>query len=141
MRIDLKQYAEIELQRKRVATARSLLIEAKKQAQSAKVRRKLAKLLARRAREAAKQAKANLAAAKADLHRAEAIVCNGNNGQDAKRKKSQPTTVAPSTPKFAPRRPTARRNRRQVASVAVPIPAGSPLTSGPFDESPSLALP
>ena len=139
MRVDLKQYVEIELQRKRVDSARSLLKEAKKQAQSAKVRRKLAKLLARRAQEAAKQAKVNLAEAEADLHRAEAIVCNGKNGHDARRKKGEPRTVARSAPKATPRRPIARRARRQAAGVAVPIQAGSPLTSGPFDETASPA--
>jgi hypothetical protein len=141
MRVDLKEYVEIELQRRRVASAKSLLIEAKKQAQSAKVRRKLAKLLARRAREAAKQASANLAEAEADLDRAEAIVCNGKNGREGKGKESTPKSSARSRPKPAPKRHRVKANRRQLADVVLPIAAGSPLAAGPFDETISAALP
>jgi hypothetical protein len=141
MRVDQKEYVEIELQRRRVASAKSLLKEAKKQAQSAKVRRKLAKLLARRAREAAKQASDNLAEAEADLHRAEAIVCNGKNGREGKGKEKAARFSARSRPKAAPRRRRASANRGQLADVVLPIAAGSPLASGPFDESISAALP
>ena len=55
----------IQLLRLRVATAESLLVNARQQSNQAKRRRKIAKLLAKRARKGAKEAKANLADARA----------------------------------------------------------------------------
>jgi hypothetical protein len=141
MRANSKQFVEIELQRKRVAAAKSLLREAREQAHSAKVRRKLAKLLAKRAVEGAKQAKERLVQAKEDLARAQAMVSNDQNGRAARRKTTEPPPVARSPSKPAHKRPGMRRKLREPAGITAPAPAVSPFTSDFVDDSASGSTP
>ena len=119
MNANIKPTVEIELQRKNVAAAKSLLKEAKEQATWAKCRRKLAKLLARRAQKGLKQAKENLAAAEAVLAQAEDIVCGGSNGRANKPKHSNPKPVARSMSKSTQRRRGTLRKRRIPATSTI----------------------
>ena len=119
-----KLSGEIELLRMHVATAESLLHQAREQASRAKRRRKLAKLLAKRARKGAKQAKADLAAARAALARAEFALIMDHHRRTAKRRprRSRPV-VRPASPTVTERSATPRKSRNPARS-APPAPAG-----------------
>src|SRR5436190_147427 len=129
MNVNSRASVEIELQRKRVATAKALLKEAREQATWAKCRRKLAKLLAKRAIKGAKQAKANLADAQAVLVRAEAILHCGDNGRASTRNAGKPKPVARSASKSARQPAVTSRKRRKLAGSTTAHPAAPPSAS------------
>jgi len=136
MRIVTEKFVELRLQRERVSTAKSLLKDAREQAQSAKVRRKLAKLLAKRAVEAARQAKANLQEAEDDLARAESLVSSGDNGRAARRKSSKSKASPRSSSKAAHKRAVAPVGRKKPSAAAVAVmsisePVSAPVISDP----------
>ena len=134
MNINSKASVEIELQRKRVATARALLKEAREQANWAKCRRKLAKLLAKRAIKGAKQAKTNLADAQAVLVRAEAILHCGDNRRASMRNAGKPRPVAKSASKSARQLEVTSRKRRKLARSTTAGPDAPPSESAPLEE-------
>ena len=133
MNVDSKASVEIELQRKRVATAKALLKEAREQATWAKCRRKLAKLLAKRAIKGAKQAKANLADAQAVLVRAESILHCGDNRRATIRNAGKPRPVARSASKSAQQLAVTPRKRRKLARSKTALPAAPPTDTAPLE--------
>ena len=134
MNVNSKASVEIELQRKRVATAKALLKEAREQANWAKCRRKLAKLLAKRALKGAKQAKTNLADAQTVLARAEAILHCGDNRRATTRNAGKPRAVARSASKSAQQLAVTPRKRRKLAGGTTAGPAAPPSESAPHEE-------
>jgi len=134
MNVNSKASVEIELQRKRVATAKGLLKEAREQATWAKCRRKLAKLLAKRAIKGAKQAKANLADAQAVLVRAESILHCGDDRRATTRNAGKPRPVARSASKSVQHLAVTPRKRRKPSRSTTAGPAAPPSDTGALEE-------
>jgi hypothetical protein len=115
-----KLAGNVQMARRRVATAQSRWRTAKKQARAARRRRKAVKLLARRARKQAKQAKAILAEARKALAKAEAKLAK--SGVRAVTMKPAKTKARPVAKRAvtAPKKKvaTVRRRRKEVKPVA-----------------------